>query len=541
MKRPVREFHHQYDNNSRRPYPYNGHHGLGASHRGEDVESGEIITSTSSHSSSHPAPGHHTSGHTSGHNNGPRPFHGGHGERRPRVYPNSNFSGNRGNGGFANSRGGHIGGHIGGGQASGPLISHAPQISHSHSPVPHTSPPVFSAYSMASSIPEYTMIIRKTQHGWQFLASIEDSPYWFLPKTDKDSYAMACRDVTPMILTFLHDRSRQQAAVYIATDENARAPWRSVQKPTRRSIVPLRDWIYFSEVFVQLDKHATDQSSSTSSSSHVSTPAVWNRLVHRSMVFIIQDLLIRFLGIEDVPKDKPLVLYHGTSLDAVKHIMAKGFEIPACKCDGGVQETTEIKSNKLFDFKDTFDVKATSHECVCRMMGKGVYGCSFYRASKFAQSKFGKKACVLRFVVHKSVNFYTVQREDTCSCPCEQSFVDHCGKLIEKHGAVHLKNDSLPATTSPEWVIGDPSKCFPINYIYFPPRMTPTGEEQRDDCDSIVSGEIREATESAGFVDSPAPVSRRAPREYKEPVSTGYGDDEDEDAGYQARFGGMRN
>jgi len=196
------------------------------------------------------------------------------------------------------------------------------------------------------------------------------------------------------------------------------------------------------------------------------------------MVHILQDVLIRFLGLEEMPRDRPMVMYHGTSLDAVKNILTKGFEILPCKCEGGESDTTEIKTNKdtaatsMFDFKDDDETFRTW--CTCRMMGKGIYGCSFYRASKFAQAKFGKKACVLRFVVHKSVHFYTVQKEDVCACPCAQAYVDHCGKLVEKYGAVHLKNDSLPATTSPEWVIGDASKCFPINYIYFPPRLPTT-------------------------------------------------------------------
>jgi hypothetical protein len=189
------------------------------------------------------------------------------------------------------------------------------------------------------------------------------------------------------------------------------------------------------------------------------------------MIYILQDSpLLRFLGIEDISqvKESPLVLYHGTNLDAVKNIMTQGFKILPCKCEGG-ENTTELASNKIFSFENT-------ENCICRMMGKGIYGCSFFRAAKFAQAKFGRTACVLRFVVNKKVDFYTVKKEDTCGCPCSQSFVDHCGKLIEKYGAVHLKNDSLPATTSPEWVVGNEKMCTPLNYIYFPPRSDSKSE-----------------------------------------------------------------
>lgn len=327
----------------------------------------------------------------------------------------------------------------------------------------HRSPPVNSPAPMHTEsrgpyirVPEYTMIIRRTEFGWQFLGSIEDSHYWFLPKTNKESYITACRHVTPMVVSFMHDRAHRSAAVYIVTEESAKSPWKCENVSSRKSSVPLREWIYFSEVFHILDKHAL----STSASSSAQTPIVWNRCVDRDMVYIVQELVMKYLGMDDTVKEKPLVLYHGTNIESVRSIMSQGFKVLPCKCEGG-EDTTELKSGKIEQFKD-------STNCTCRMMGKGVYGCSFYRAVKFAQKKFGRSACILRFVVPKSVVFYTVKKEDICECSCEQSYVDHCGKLIQKYGAVYLGNNSLPATSSPEWVIGDPRKCSPINFIAFP-------------------------------------------------------------------------
>jgi len=112
--------------------------------------------------------------------------------------------------------------------------------------------------------------------------------------------------------------------------------------------------------------------------------------------------------------------------------------------------------------------------------------------------------------------------------------VDHPGNLLKKHEGVFLSNNSLPATTSPEWVIRDRKNVLATNFIYFPPKReylgtgtgtgtglgtgtgtglgTGTGKRSRDDTEAF---EKRPRMEWGGEFRARPEEYRARPEEYR--------------------------
>jgi hypothetical protein len=325
--------------------------------------------------------------------------------------------------------------------------------------VPGTAPgatPSSPLLSTPVNVPKYTMVLRRHHLGWQFLGSIEENSFWYLPHTRPDSFLeyFAKNPLKPTVIRYRDET----IAVYISTDDNFRCPWKIVQKDTRKSFIPLRDWIFVSEIYSNVDNEF---------------PTVWGRRVHRILPEIFDTCLLSYLGIDPKKKDYPLVLYHGTNLDNARGIMKDGFKIFKCVHEGGDKVTTEIADNKFISEKDG--------ECRCRMMGPGIYGCSFVRAQLFAQKKYGQQAAIVRLVVNNDLTFYFVKNTDVCECGCAQPYVDHRGNLLKRHEGVYLANNSYPATTSPEWVVRNEKNVLATNFIFFPPKREFEKRPREDD------------------------------------------------------------
>ena len=125
----------------------------------------------------------------------------------------------------------------------------------------------------------------------------------------------------------------------------------------------------------------------------------------------------------------PLVLYHGTTIDAGNLIATYGFK-------------TGAKS----------------------MLGEGIYFAKFEKALDFA---FHDSSNVAREHPGAVVRTYvfidscaTMTADKLCTCGCDKPFVDHQGKHGEASDATFVPDNSLPATKRAEWCVRDPSKCF---------------------------------------------------------------------------------
>jgi hypothetical protein len=139
----------------------------------------------------------------------------------------------------------------------------------------------------------------------------------------------------------------------------------------------------------------------------------------------------------------PLVLYHGTTIDAGNQIATYGFKAGA-------------KS----------------------MLGDGVYFAKFEKALDFA---FHDSSNVVReqpgAVVRTYVfidSCFTMTADKPCTCGCEKPFVDHHGKHGETSDATFVPDNSLPATRRAEWCVRDPRKCF-VDCLISAPRPRVTG------------------------------------------------------------------
>ena len=160
---------------------------------------------------------------------------------------------------------------------------------------------------------------------------------------------------------------------------------------------------------------------------------------------------LRLYGNPVPPSIKPspspssrLTLYHGTSLEGLKGILAGGFARPTCKkrkeCETGA--------------------------CTCHMMGRCFYFAGFDKALRHAKkSSFWEerdKGAVIRVVVDPGR--WRVQPNQACSCPCKKPYVDHGGLWMKAFDAIFLEDASLPAVRTNEWCIKSSKQIQVLDY-----------------------------------------------------------------------------
>ncbi len=141
----------------------------------------------------------------------------------------------------------------------------------------------------------------------------------------------------------------------------------------------------------------------------------------------------------------PLVVYHGTSVDAGNYIATAGFQ-------SGPRS----------------------------MLGPGVYFGKFDKALDFAFHDAANAPRALPGIVVRTYVFVdtclTMTRETVCTCGCEKPFVDHDAKHGQDFDATFVPDNSLPATRRAEWCVRDPRKCF-VDCLISPPTRRFNQEE----------------------------------------------------------------
>ena len=125
----------------------------------------------------------------------------------------------------------------------------------------------------------------------------------------------------------------------------------------------------------------------------------------------------------------PLVLYHGTTVDAGNQITTYGFHV--------------------------------SDKC---MLGSGVYFAKFEKALDFAFHDSSNTVREIPGVIVRTYVFLdsclTMGPDKLCTCGCDKPYVDHHGKHGESSDATFVPDNSLPATRRAEWCVRDPRKCL---------------------------------------------------------------------------------
>ena len=139
-----------------------------------------------------------------------------------------------------------------------------------------------------------------------------------------------------------------------------------------------------------------------------------------------------------------IILYHGTSLEGLKGILASGFARPTCKkrkeCEEGV--------------------------CKCHMMGRCFYFAGFGKAFRHAKkSSFWEEreqGAVIRVAIDPGR--WRVQPKLPCSCPCKKPYVDHKGLWMQSFDGLFLEDNSLPAVRTNEWCIKSSTQIQVLDY-----------------------------------------------------------------------------
>jgi hypothetical protein len=159
-----------------------------------------------------------------------------------------------------------------------------------------------------------------------------------------------------------------------------------------------------------------------------------------------------------------VTLFHGTSPSLALRLLREGFRRPACRMNAPCEHALATPPST-----------SVPHGCECQMLGFAVYLARQTKAITYAirrgephPSKAGHNVgAVVECVV--DLGHSLVAAKDPCPCGCGRVYSDHHGTWYSWRGfdSVFLDDGSMPATSTAEWAVANPSRVTPVRVLLY--------------------------------------------------------------------------